>query len=1138
MRRYLFYIVSAISFFSIILTLMCGDIPSNPFKDPNNVNVSFMVMNNSSGINYQDQPVEMGIIIRYPNLVTRVRVVYPDSLKNDTLYSDALPNATFDTVISMRTFKSTGKKEINVFVDLNSGTVKEFTFNPEIIQKHLSVFFDTVPPSVDTIITGKPYTMKFSALTDPAGGAIVFSAKSLPVLDSLHLNIVSTGTMALVIATPSADTVYNITVTAKSGTASKDSTVTLISRPQIKLQEMSSVATMQSGSSDTLLFTAGGTKPGSVSSILILNISAFKSGEIVPVNKGADTLCFIFTPADAKIYTFTAEVVTTTRKDTVTYDISVSKETMFLLRQDTVTIIVTEGETLSISLVPYLIDTTAELSANKGTVSDKSLSYIVPAGKLKDTVIVDISKNSNVSKLQIFLDINKSDVPKFTVAYAGNGNTSGTAPVDTNHYPAGASVKTADPGSLVKTGYVFTGWNTATDGNGMAHAAGTSYAIGAANDTLYAQWTINPTYTVTYIGNGNTDGSVPVDANHYEAGTTVITAANSSLVKTGYIFTGWNTSAAGNGTARSAETSYAIGAADDTLYAQWTIRQYTITYLDNGSTAGTVPKDTVHYDSGSTVIVCANSGVLTKTGFEFTGWNTAENGSGISFAANNETFIITSNVILYANWKGKTYKLTYNGNTNTDGTVPQEETYDSNSVAIVAANNGNLSKTGFDFIGWNTMDDYSGTHFNAGAKLTITENTTLYAEWKTKQYYLTMTRPLNGTVNISGYVTVDSGSATTIIATAASGYRFKNWTVVSGSAAIDNQASANTTVKLTQGDATIRAVFGCLTFEKEVDQQATCQSFSVTQWDDGSFYIAGQNTMIYKFDTIGNFVWEKTYGTISELRSIQKTADGFILAGTDLESKINLLKIVPNGNEIFSYSFFTGAGYFAQQTDDGNFIVGGANMAIFYPFLFKTNENSLVTWVDSNTFGDTEGYRIYDGQQTSDEGFVFVGADMRDLLYVVKKTSIGVETWHKYFEDISGARSIRQTSDGGYITGGSSGVSKCTLLRLNSTGDEVWRSENTNAESIISIRQTSDGGFVYAGKTRIIGEGGYDFYLTRTNSSGTILWTHTFGTAGADEIATGMELTKDGGFIIVGSSGTDSNKLYIVKTDENGNVDQ
>ncbi len=89
---------------------------------------------------------------------------------------------------------------------------------------------------------------------------------------------------------------------------------------------------------------------------------------------------------------------------------------------------------------------------------------------------------------------------------------------------------------------------------------------------------------------------------------------------------------------------------------------YTVAYDGNGATAGSVPTDHFGpYLDTSIVTVCddhrtdvncdfPNEDRLTRTGFTFDGWNTAANGSGTSYAPTN-TFAITGNTILYAQWK-------------------------------------------------------------------------------------------------------------------------------------------------------------------------------------------------------------------------------------------------------------------------------------------------------------------------------------------------------------------------------------------------------------------------------------------------------------------------------------------------------
>jgi uncharacterized repeat protein (TIGR02543 family) len=166
---------------------------------------------------------------------------------------------------------------------------------------------------------------------------------------------------------------------------------------------------------------------------------------------------------------------------------------------------------------------------------------------------------------------------------------------------------------------------------------------------------------------------------------------------------------------------------------------YTFTYDGNTNTSGNAPIDgSSPYASGSTVTVLGNSGstVLAKFGFAFAGWNTAANGSGISYSQGN-TFTINANTTLYAQWTPvvpTTYTFTYDGNTNTSGDAPIDGSspYASGSTVTVLGNSGStvLAKLGFTFAGWNTAANGSGISNSQGNRFTIYANTTLYAQWR------------------------------------------------------------------------------------------------------------------------------------------------------------------------------------------------------------------------------------------------------------------------------------------------------------------------------------------------------------------------------------------------------------------------
>jgi len=103
-------------------------------------------------------------------------------------------------------------------------------------------------------------------------------------------------------------------------------------------------------------------------------------------------------------------------------------------------------------------------------------------------------------------------------------------------------------------------------------------------------------------------------------------------------------------------------------------------------------------------------------------------------------------------------------------------------------------------------------------------------------------------------------------------------------------------------------------------------------------------------------------------------------------------------------------------------------------------------------------------------------------------------------------------------------------------GKKFWGYDDEQAHS---VQQTSDGGYIGAGEAyfSIFPNDDYNFYLVKTNSAGNKIWEKFFGSSD-EEIAYSVRQTSDGGYIIAGetySSDLDWGKVYIIKTDSNGN---
>jgi len=242
------------------------------------------------------------------------------------------------------------------------------------------------------------------------------------------------------------------------------------------------------------------------------------------------------------------------------------------------------------------------------------------------------------------------DAGVFNVTYNANGGIN--APTDPNSpYVSGGTVTVLGPGSMTYAGHTFTGWNTAANGSGTAYDPGDTFTI-SADTTLYAQWEEDVTYTVTYDANGGT-GSQTDPNSPYASGATVTVLGQGTMANIGYDFAGWDTAADGSGTPYGEGATFNI-AGNTTLYAQWTIKTYTVTYDANGGT-GSQSDPSSPYDSGSLVTVLGQ-GTMDKDEYDFAGWNTAADGSGTSYAE-SATFNIAENTTLYAQWEIQTFTI-------------------------------------------------------------------------------------------------------------------------------------------------------------------------------------------------------------------------------------------------------------------------------------------------------------------------------------------------------------------------------------------------------------------------------------------------------------------------------------------------
>lgn len=244
----------------------------------------------------------------------------------------------------------------------------------------------------------------------------------------------------------------------------------------------------------------------------------------------------------------------------------------------------------------------------------------------------------------------------------------------------------------------------------------------------------NGDYTVKLNANGGTSPSTVHNVTFGEK-----YGCQSKLpvpARTGYAFAGWFTKKSG-GTQVTDETVFSesnaiINKTTVTLYAHWTPVNYTIEYLPGGECVTDLPStqaktygadltlsETVPIRANSagnyTVSLDANGGSVSQmilnsaitTNYSFKNWNTAENGTGISYNP-GDNYTNDANLILYAQWD--------------------------RSITAAAVELPVPTREGYSFKYWSTgtnIDNgFTGSYIPDG-------NVTMYAVWELNAYTIT-----------------------------------------------------------------------------------------------------------------------------------------------------------------------------------------------------------------------------------------------------------------------------------------------------------------------------------------------------------------------------------------------------------------
>lgn len=286
--------------------------------------------------------------------------------------------------------------------------------------------------------------------------------------------------------------------------------------------------------------------------------------------------------------------------------------------------------------------------------------------------------------------------------------------------------------------------------------------------------TDNGQYTVTYNLNGG-NGTVPEDVKG-SSGDIINLPGGDGISRGNYELLGWSESNDANTVSDGkSATIYSLGGeyeitSNKTLYAVWGQNSGTRygKIVIAIRTDGVIPDEpTIRYEEVYDYLPGINNGnvldyfspahtvsgkenvsaALTQKFYEYVDENKGDRWD-------DQTEYVEWYVIKYQSNNGGEWhidgvirekskvNLDYNGNGNTGGLAPDGKQYTPGSSATVEGNTNNLVKVGYDFDGWNTKADGTGTSYKAGDSIAMNKDITLYAKWKPKnstkyvvQYY-------------------------------------------------------------------------------------------------------------------------------------------------------------------------------------------------------------------------------------------------------------------------------------------------------------------------------------------------------------------------------------------------------------------
>jgi len=362
---------------------------------------------------------------------------------------------------------------------------------------------------------------------------------------------------------------------------------------------------------------------------------------------------------------------------------------------------------------------------------------------------------------------------------------------------------------------------------------------------------------------------------------------------------------------------------------------------------------------------------------------------------------------------------------------------------------------------------------------------------------------------------------------------------------------------------------------------------------DGGFIILAQtysyglglaDIWIVKIDSIGNKIWDKTFGNESmDLARdiIQSNDGGYIIVGATQSEKTKsqdgyIIKIDSLGNNIWNHvyggieidlfssiaSSSDGYGYMvlghtSSYMLDNSRIKQRGFIGRYIAKLFKKKQTNEVWLLSLDEYGDRNWHKTFGGKK-DDVGRQIIATKDGDYIIMAETNSIGngkndiwlinidkngKKLWDKTYGNKKDDYFISASlSDKGDIVFNSSSIGKkkksiSFVVGYNNKGTKKYEYQ-LNKDLFIQTKHIiiRDNHMFLAGQKNTEFNGQGDAWIIALNKNGKQLWEKSFGGRGTDG-ANNALLVSDGGYLMVGYTdayGYGNNDVQIIKTDAYG----